>query len=81
MRGHKQGEDEYLSVFDDKLQPGDEAIMHLSLEGILPPGHILAAHSLLGILAHLARASERPRLLSVQRFSATEMCLLLPLLQ
>jgi hypothetical protein len=83
MMGRKQAENEHCPTPDDRpeSQPGDEAIVHLSLVGILPAGHILAAHPHLGILAHLSCDSEGPRLLSVQRFSATEMCLLLPLLQ
>jgi hypothetical protein len=81
MRGHKQAVYDHLSAPEDKPQAGDEAMVHLSLEGILPPGHILAVHPHLGILAHLSCDFEGPRLKSVQRFSATEMCLLLPLLQ
>jgi len=81
MRRRKQAEYEYCPATEDKPQADDETILHLSLEGILPPGHILAVHPYLGILAHLSCDSEGPRLLRVQRFSATEMCLLLPLLQ
>jgi hypothetical protein len=83
MRGRKQAEYEHYAALEDKPQPqpGNEAILHLWLEGILPSGHILAVHPHLGILAHLFCDSEGPRLKNVQRFSATEMCLLLPLLQ
>jgi hypothetical protein len=83
MRGRKQVEYEHCPAPEDESepQPGDEAVLHLSLEGILPPGHILAVYPPLGILAHLSCDSEGPRLQRVQHFTATEMCLLLPLLQ
>lgn len=83
MRGCKMVEHEYCPIPEDtpQFQTGNEVMVHLSLEGILPSEHILAIHPHQGILAHLSCDSEGPRLLSVQRFSATEMCLLLPLLQ
>src|SRR5207249_558085 len=43
--------------------------------------HILAVHPHLGIQSHLFCDSQGPCLLSVQRFTSTELCLLLPLLQ
>jgi hypothetical protein len=83
MRETKRAEYKHFSGPDGTSgsQFGDEMVLHLSLEGILPPGHILAVHPHLGILAHLSCDFKEPRLLNVQRFSATEMCLLLPLLQ
>jgi hypothetical protein len=81
MIGHKQDEYEHCPALEDKPQADDETMVHLSLDGILPPGHILAVHPHQGILAHLSCDTDGPRLLGVRRFTATEMCLLLPLLQ
>lgn len=83
MRQSKQAEYKHLSGPEStsRSQIDDETLFHLSLEGILPPGHVLAIDPHLGILAHLSCEFNGPRLLSVQRFSSTEMCLLLPLLQ
>jgi hypothetical protein len=83
MRETRQAEYTYGQDTDDTsgFQSEDEKVLHLPLEGILPIGHVLAAQTHLGILAHLSCESGKPHLLRAQRFSATEMCLILPLLQ
>lgn len=83
MRESRQAECKHIAGPSGtrESQFGDEAVLHISLEGILPPGHVLAVYPDLGVLAHLSCEREEPHLLSAQRFSATEMCLIVPLLR
>ncbi len=60
-------------------EPTDDIIVHVALEGLLPSGHILALHRILGTLSHLTLVQEQPRMLGGQFFSTTEVNLLLPL--
>jgi hypothetical protein len=83
MRETGHAEDKHSSDPGDtsRSQFGDETVLHLPLEGILPPGHVLAVQTHLSILAHLSCEFGEPHLLRAQRFTVTEMCLILPLLQ
>jgi hypothetical protein len=58
----------------------EQAILHFSLQGALPAGHILALHQPLGILSYIVSDGEQPRLVAQQQFTNSEMSLLLPLL-
>lgn len=57
-----------------------DEITHLSLQGLLPEGHILALNSALGTLSQLASNDEGPRLIAEQQFTHSEICVLRPLL-
>jgi hypothetical protein len=59
----------------------ENIVVHVSLTGLLPPGHVLALHRFLGTLSHLTLVQEQPRMLGEQLFSNTEVSLLLPLLE
>jgi hypothetical protein len=58
-----------------------EAILHFTLEGILPAGHMVALHRLSGILVGLTSAGDVPCMLVAQQFTFSELCVLVPLLE
>jgi len=58
-----------------------EPIRYFSLHGALPPGHTLVLNTRLGTLSYLSSGEEGPRLLVQQQFTASELSLLLPLLE
>ncbi len=62
-------------------QDNDEEILHFSLQGLLPAGHILALNTTLGTLSHLAFIQDYPRMLMEQQFTTSEICVLMPLLE
>ncbi|HKF37048.1 MAG TPA: hypothetical protein VKB35_09125 [Ktedonobacteraceae bacterium] len=65
------------------VQPADDDIMHFSLDGLLPDGHMLALNLSLGTLSLLANSPTHlyPYLLAEQQFTSTELCVLVPLLK
>ena len=63
------------------MQETTEDILHFSLQGLLPRDQTLVRNSMLGTLAHLTLKQDRPYLLMEQQFTATESCVLLPLLE
>jgi hypothetical protein len=63
------------------LQENDAEVLHFSLQGLLPSGHILALNTQIGTLAHLACEQNFPHMLLEQQFTSSEICVLLPLLQ
>ena len=62
-----------------KLAPED--IVHFSLHGLLPAGHILALNKALGTLSHLSYTGDGPKLIGAQQFTNSEICVLKPLLE
>jgi hypothetical protein len=58
-----------------------EDVLHYSLQGLLLPGHILALNTTLGTLSHLVCQQERPQMLVEQQCTASELCVLMPLLE
>lgn len=55
-------------------------IRHFSLQDTFPVGHTLALNLTLGTLSYLSSVGEKPQLLAQQQFTASEMSILLPLL-
>jgi hypothetical protein len=69
---------------EDGLAPLEREFLYYPLEDLLPTGHVLALNKHLGILSQLAPAEDGeswPRLIVEQQFSASELSLLLPLLE
>lgn len=58
-----------------------EEVLHFSLQGLLPIGHILALNTTLGTLSHLVVRQERPHMLAEQQFTTGEIGVLMPLLE
>jgi len=58
-----------------------EEILLFALSGVLPEGQRLTLHRPLGILALLSSENELPRMLAVQQFTLSELCVLIPLLE
>ncbi len=63
----------------EPLHAGEQPIVHLSLEGLLPAGEMLAVHRGLGSASILTFNGHSPRMLAEQLFPPTEMAVLLPL--
>ncbi len=63
------------------MQDSNEEILHFSLQGLLPAGHMLALNTTLGTLSHLAYIQDRPRMFMEQQFTTSEICVLMPLLE
>lgn len=59
----------------------NDVFIHFLLSGALPVGHTLVINRKLGTLSHIAAKDEHIRLLGEQQFTASEMHILLPLLQ
>jgi hypothetical protein len=64
-----------------RVRSSVEDILHFSLQGVLPPGHMLAVNPLLRTLSYIINESSQPRLIAQQQFTAGEMSVLLPLLE
>jgi hypothetical protein len=66
-----------------QLQPGDEEILHFSLEGLLPSECTLALNVSLGTLCLIVDNPDRPHpyMLAEQQFTASELSVLMPLLK
>jgi hypothetical protein len=64
-----------------RMRSSVEDILHFSLQGVLPPGHMLAVNPLLRTLSYIVNESSQPRLIAQQQFTAGEMGVLLPLLE
>ena len=58
-----------------------ETIRYFSLHGALPAGHTLVMNTRLGTLSLLSSGNDGPRMLVQQQFTASELSLLLPLLE
>jgi len=61
-------------------QPPGE-IIHFTLHNLLPHGHTLALNLALGTLSLLIYDSDGPRLVAEQQFTASEICVLKPILE
>ena len=59
----------------------EEEILHFSLQGLIPEGHIFAFNMALGMLSHLAIDEGRATMLTEQPFTTAEVSVLLPLLE
>lgn len=59
----------------------NEAILHFTLEGMLPAGHMLALHRESGILVGLSSVGDVPCMQVAQQFTFSELCVLVPLLE
>ena len=57
-----------------------EGIRHFSLQDALPTGYKLALNMELGTLSYLSMGNDGPQLVAQQQFTASEMRILLPLL-
>ncbi len=57
-----------------------DVFLHFSLQDALPSGHVLVINRKLGTLSHIAAKDEQIWLLGEQQFTASEMNVLLPLL-
>ena len=62
------------------LEQNTESIRHFSLQDALPAGHTLALNIQLGTLSYISSSGEVPRLVAQQQFTASELSILLPLL-
>ena len=58
-----------------------EIIRYFPLQGTLPEGHTLVMNTALGTLSLLSNGDGLPRLLIQQQFTASELSLLIPLLE
>lgn len=58
-----------------------DIFLHFSLLDSLPAGHTLVINRTLGTLSHIAVEGDRARLLGQQQFTASELSILLPLLE
>jgi hypothetical protein len=63
------------------LPQNNEDILHFTLQGLLPTGHILALNVPLGTLAYLIYNQDRPQMVMEQQFTSSEVSVLLPLLE
>lgn len=65
------------------IQPTEDDILHFSLDDLLPAGHMLALNLSLGTLSLIANSRDNsyPYLLAEQQFTASELCVLIPLLK
>jgi hypothetical protein len=57
-----------------------EEIRHYSLDELLAPGQTLALNVLLGTLSLIANDTPAPRMIAEQQFTASELSILIPLL-
>lgn len=62
-------------------RPTTEEIMHFTLQGLLPSGHVLALNTNLGSLSELAYSLDWPRMIAQQQFTTSELSVLMPLLE
>src|SRR5436305_8442654 len=63
------------------LKQSPEDIVHFTLKGLLPPGHMLALNTALGTLSLISHSIEGAKLLAEQQFTNSEICVLKPLLE
>lgn len=64
----------------NNLEQHTESIRHFSLQDALPAGHTLALNIELGTLSYISSGGEVPQLVAQQQFTASELSILLPLL-
>lgn len=58
-----------------------ETIRYFALDGALPEGRVIVLNTKLATLSLIANGDERPRMLTQVQFTASELSLLLPLLE
>src|SRR5262249_5065848 len=66
-------------VKGEKPRAGEKAIVHVSLEGLLPTGEMLAVNRELGVASILTYDGHSPQIRAEQSFPPMEMAMLLPL--
>ncbi|HEV2581169.1 MAG TPA: hypothetical protein VGT44_09995 [Ktedonobacteraceae bacterium] len=59
----------------------DEVMRYFTLDGALPDGRALVLNAQFATLSLISNGDERPRLVAQQQFTASELSLLLPLLE
>jgi hypothetical protein len=64
----------------NNLEQNTESIRHFSLQDALPAGHTLALNIQLGTLSYISSGGEVPQLVAQQQFTASELSILLPML-
>jgi hypothetical protein len=64
----------------NNLDQHTESILHYSLQDALPAGRTLALNVELGTLSYISSGEDVPKLLAQQQFTASELSILLPLL-
>lgn len=64
-----------------RMRSSGEDILHFSLQGVLPSGHLLAVNPMLGTFSYIVNDDHHPRLVLQQQFTAGEMSVLMPLLE
>ena len=64
----------------NNLEQNTESIRHFSLQDALPAGHTLALNIELATLSYISSGGEAPQLVAQQQFTASELSILLPLL-
>ena len=68
-------------VHPEHFPAGEQAILHFSLEGLLPTGELLAVNRQLGFASILTYDGHNPLVVAEQVFQPTEMRMLLPLVR
>jgi len=68
-------------VHPEHLPAGEAAIVHFSLEGLLPTGELLAVNRQFGFASILTYDGHSPLVVAEQSFQPTEMRMLLPLVR
>ena len=64
-----------------KQEQAQDTFLHFSLMDTLPAGHTLVINRALGTLSHIAVEGDRARLLGQQQFTASELSILLPVIE
>ncbi len=63
------------------MPQNDEEILHFTLQGLLPAGHVLVLNTTLGTLSYLVCEQNIPHMMMEQQFTGSETSILLPLLE
>lgn len=73
---------QHTTAVSSHLPPNtEEDILHFSVQGLLPLGHTFALNASLGTLCQLGVRADCPHLLMEQQFAASELSVLMPLLE
>jgi len=63
------------------LKQSPDDIVHFSLKGLLPAGHMLALNLALGTLSLISNTTDGAKLTAEQQFTNSEICVLRPMLE
>ncbi len=64
-----------------QMPQNDEEILHFTLQGLLPAGHVLVLNAAIGTLSYLICEQNLPHMVMEQQFTASETSILVPLLE